>query len=142
MGVYNEQIQWVRNTIYRKQDRINYLRNEICELENISEKSGLVLTNLNTNLNSMFKFLEQKKQSVAGNFAEYYKSNVNSIISNSNVSEAIQEATDNKRAIDKKILYYEEQISQLICEIDSLENDLRYYELNNYEPEASETINE
>lgn len=142
MGVYDEKIQWVRNTIYRKQDRINYLRNEICELENISEKSGLVLTNLNTNLNSMFNFLEQKKQSVAGNFAEYYKSNVNSIISNSNVSEAIQEATENKKAIDRRIIDYEEQILQLNCEIESLKNDLRYYELNNYEQEASETINE
>lgn len=131
MGIYDTKIYELRKKIDEMYSEINLLKNEIDELEELSDKCDSINQRVSESIGNIFTNIEKNGANIPGNFLTYYKNQIDQIAKKNNLYNFSGEISSEKAKVKDKILANEEEIQRLYSSINLMENDLSYYSLKN-----------
>lgn len=133
MGIYDTKIYGLKKKIDEMYSQIYSLEKDVRELNELSDKCTVVNRKVSDAISNLFANIDVKGRDLPGNFFNYYRNQIEQIVKNNNLYNFTSEVSHEQFEIKEKIIADEEEIKNLYVCINSLENELSYYTLNNVE---------
>lgn len=133
MGIYDTKIYELKKKIDEMYSQIYSLEKNVRELNELSDKCTVVNRKVSDAISNLFANIDVKGRDIPGNFFNYYRNQIEQIVKNNNLYNFTSEVSHEQFVIKEKIIADEEEIKNLYVCINSLENELSYYTLNNVE---------
>lgn len=133
MGIYDTKIYELKKKIDEMYSQIYSLEKDVRELNELSDKCTVVNRKVSDAISNLFANIDVKGRDIPGNFFNYYRNQIEQIVKNNNLYNFTSEVSHEQFVIKEKIMADEEEIINLYVCINSLENELSYYTLNNVE---------
>ena len=133
MGIYDSQIASLKSKIDNRYKKIRILKGNIRELDAMYAKCEKISVKVSETMSNIFQNIDRNSAEVSGNFAAYYKSQIDEIARKNRLYDISGATSNDKNQIRNKIFFNEDKIQCLCNEINLLEADLAYYQANNIE---------
>lgn len=140
MGIYDTKIYELKKKIDEMYSQIYSLEKNVRELNELSDKCTVVNRKVSDAISNLFANIDVKGRDIPGNFFNYYRNQIEQIVKNNNLYNFTSEVSHEQFVIKEKIIADEEEIKNLYVCINSLENELSYYTLNNVENSWTELL--
>ena len=123
MGAYDVEIAKLTKEIEERKNQIESYKRDMEEMERLLEECNRITSRVSETTDTIFRDIDKIGTRIEGNFAAYYKSNVLQIFSRNKMS-AVSDSTDeDKKKLKKHISFYENEITRLRTEINSMEEE-------------------